>query len=141
MIAMRRHIICLILLALPLSSLAGPAVPCIQDNGQPSTRETVIDAGTGHGSVHHGSHSQAHDGQEIPSDYHAEQGEVSAAVDCPCCDDCATICVLSGCNPAAITSVSPGISLGCDDPGIPLADAFRVSPTPHSLFRPPIPIV
>lgn len=44
MIAMRRHIICLILLALPLSSLAGPAVPCIQDNGQPSSRETVIDA-------------------------------------------------------------------------------------------------
>ena len=138
MIAMRRHFVCLLLLALPLSSLAGPAVPCIQDNGQPSSRETVIDAGTGHGSVHHGSHGQAHDGQEILSDYHAAQGEDSAPVDCPCCDHCVTMCVMSGCGVVATNIDSSDLSLEADGSSVPWTDRFRVGPTPHPLFRPPI---
>ena len=136
----RRRIICLLIMALPLSFQAGAAAPCVQENEPSTAQETVIDAGTRYGRIHHVSHSQTQDRQEIVSDHHVVQGEDSAPADCRCCDDCATTCVLSGCNPAAITSVSPELSLGRDDPGIPLADAIHVSPTPHSLFRPPISI-
>ena len=140
MIAMRGHVIFLLLMALPLSSLAGAAAPCIQDNGQSGTQETVIDAETGHGRVHHGSHGQAQDVQEIVSDHDAAQGADTAPIDCPCCDYCLTMCVMSGCSVAAVNADSRGLSLAADDPSVPRPDFFRVGPTPHPLFRPPIQI-
>ena len=138
--AVREHIICLLLMALPLSSWASPAMPCGQDGEPLPIRETVVDPHAHHGSTQHGSPARMHDSQDSASYHHAAQVDDSAPVDCPCCNNCATMCVLSGCNPAAITSASLELLLGRDDPGMPLADAFRVSLTPPPLFRPPIPI-
>ena len=137
---MRRHIICLMLMALPLSSQAGAAAPCVQENEPSTAQETVIDAATRYGRVHHGSHGQTQDGQEILPDHHVAQGEDSAPVDCPCCDHCVTMCVMSGCGVVAFNADSAGLSLEADSPSIPRTDLFRLGPTPHPLFRPPIPI-
>lgn len=136
----RGHIICLLLMVLPLSSWASPAMPCGQDSEPLPIRETVVDTHTHHGSAQHRSPARIQDPQDSASYHHAAQGHDSAPVDCPCCGNCATMCVLSGCNPAAINLVSPELLLGRYNPGIPLADAFRVGPTPHPLYRPPIPI-
>lgn len=138
--AARGHIICLLLMVLPLSSWGSLAMPCGQDGEPLPIRETVVDTHAHHGSAQLGSPARMQDPQDSAPYHHATQGDDSALLDCPCCNNCATMCVLSGCSPAAITSMSPELLLGRDEPGIPLADAFRVSPTPHSLFRPPIPV-
>ena len=135
-----RHIICLLLMVLPLSSWASLAMPCGQGGEPVPIRDTVMETHAHHGGAQLVSPARMQDPQDSASFHHAAQGDNSAPVDCPCCDNCATMCVLSGCSPAAITSVSPEFFLRPDDSGIPLADTFRVSPTPHSLFRPPIPI-
>ena len=137
---MRRPVIWLLLIALSVSSSAGAATSCIRGGEQAATQMTIVDTHARHGSAQHGSHSQPRDAQETTSHHDLVQGDDSAPADCPCCDNCATMCVLSGCSPAVITSVSPERLLRRDDPGIPLADAFHLSPTPHPLFRPPIPI-
>ena len=137
---MCKPVIWLLLIALFVSSSAVAATSRIVGVEQAATQMSVVDAHAQHGSAQHGSQSQPQDTQETTSHHYVAQDDDSAPADCPCCDNCATMCVLSGCGPAAITSVSPEFLLGRDDPGVPLADAFRVSPTPRSLFRPPIPI-
>jgi len=137
---MRRPVIWLLLIALSVSSSAGAATSCIRGGEQAATQMTVVDAHARHAIAQHGSHSQPQDAQETTSHQYLVQSDDSVPADCPCCDNCATMCVLSGCSPAAINSVSLEFLLGRDDPGIPPADASRVSLTPHSLFRPPIPI-
>lgn len=140
MITIRRHIICILLLVLPLSSLAGVPTSCIQD-GEPSlAHEVVVDAGALDGGVHHGSRSQTQDEQVTASHQHIAQGDDAAPVDCPCCDHCVTMCVMSGCGVVTINADSPDLSLDTDGPSVPPPDLFRVGPTPHPLFRPPIPI-
>ena len=126
----RKHVIWLLMMALPLSSLAIAAAPCVQD-GEPSpAQETIVDAHAQHGSGHHGAHDQTRDAQD----------DESALVECPCCDHCLTMCVMSGCSSAAIASESREFLPDAVSSSISLTDIFRVGPTPHPLFRPPIPI-
>lgn len=126
----RKHLIWLLMMALPLSSLAIAAAPCVQD-GEPSpAQETIVDAHAQHGSGNHGAHDQTRDAQD----------DESALVECPCCDHCVTVCVMSGCGVVAFNADSAGLSLEADSPSVPRTDVFRLGPTPHPLFRPPIPI-
>ncbi len=92
----RKHVIWLLMMALPLSSLANAAAPCVRD-GEPSpAQETIVDAHAQHGSGHHGAHDQTRDTQD---------GE-SALIGCPCCDHCVTVRVMSGCGLAAFNADS-----------------------------------
>jgi len=126
----RKHVIWLLMMALPLSSLAIAAAPCVQD-GEPSpAQETIVDAHAQHGSSHHGLHDQTRDAQD----------DESALVECPCCDHCVTMCAMSGCGVVTIKAESRELLPDADGLSIPLVDLFHVGPTPHPLFRPPIPI-
>ena len=136
----RKHIIWLLLMALPVSSLAGAATLCIQGSEQAPTQMAVVDAHAQHGNSQRGYQSQTQDAQQITSQHHVAQGDDSAPVDCPCCDQCVTMCAMSGFGLAAITAESREFSLDVDGSSIRLTDLFRVGPAPHPLFRPPIPI-
>ena len=137
---MRNLVIWLLLIALPVSSLAGGTTSCIQGGEQAPTQKTVVDAHAQHGGAQHGSQSQPQDAQESTSHHHVAQGDGSVPVDCPCCDHCVSMCVLSGCSLAAFTAESREASPDVDGLSIRLTDLFRVGPAPHPLFRPPIPI-
>ena len=138
--AVRGHIICLLLIVLPLSSWAGLAMPCGQDGEPLPIRQTVVDTHVHHGSARLGWPARMQDPQDSTSYHHAAQGDDSVPVDCPCCDTCASMCVLSGCGLATITAESRELSLDVDGSSMQLADLFHVGPAPHPLFRPPIPI-
>ena len=104
------------------------------------SQETVVDADAQHGSVQRGPQSPPQDAQQTTSYHHVAQGDESASPDCPCCDHCVTMCVMSGCDLAAITAESRGPSRDVDRSSMRPTDLFRVGPAPHPLFRPPIPI-
>ena len=137
---MRKLAIWLLLIALPVSSLAGAATSFSQGDEQALTQETVVDADSQHGSVQRGPQSPPQDAQQTTSYHHVAQGDESASPDCPCCDHCVTMCVMSGCDLAAITAESRGPSRDVDRSSMRPTDLFRVGPAPHPLFRPPIPI-
>lgn len=139
-IDMRKLAIWLLFIALPVSSLAGAATSCIHGGEQAPARVTVIDAHARHGSAQQSSQSQPQDAQETTFHHHVAQGDESAPSDCPCCDHCVTMCVMSGCGLAVITAESREFSLDVDGSSMRLTDLFRVGPAPHTLFRPPIPI-
>ena len=137
---MRKPVTWLLLIALFVSSSAVAATSRLVGVEQAATQISVVDAHSQHGSAQHGSQSTPQDAQETYAHHYVVQGGDSAPADCPCCDNCATMCVLSGCSPAVMTSGPLEFSIGRDDSGILLAAAMRASPTPRSLFRPPIPI-
>ncbi len=137
---MRKLVIWLLLTALPVSSLAGGTTSCIQGGEQAPTQKTVVDAHAQHGGAQHGPQNQPQDPQQTTSHHHVAQGDDSASVDCPCCDHCVTMCMMSGCGLATITAESRELSLDVDGSSMRLTDLFHVGPAPHPLFRPPIPI-
>lgn len=137
---MRKLAIWSLLIALPVSPLAGAATSCSHGDEWALTQETVVDAHALHGSAQHGPQSQPQDAQGTTSHHHVARGDEPVPGDCPCCDQCVTMCVMSGCGLAAITAESREPSLDVDSSSIRLTDLFRVGPAPHPLFRPPIPI-
>jgi hypothetical protein len=137
---MRKLAIWLLLIALPISSLAGAATSCSQGDEQAFIQETVVGAHAQHGSAQHGPQSQPQDAQDTISHHHVAQGDDSAPGDYPCCDHCVTMWVISGCGPAAITAEAREPSLDVDSSSTRLTDLFRVGPESHPLIRPPIPI-
>jgi ferredoxin len=120
----RKHLIYVLLVALPLSSWAGLAAQCVQDSELlPIQVSIVVDA-------------HAHHANGLPDS--VAQDDESASGDCACCGDCASICPASSCSPAEITSQAFEISIGGDSRAKALADLFHASPAPHPLIRPPI---
>ena len=120
----RKHLIFVLLAALPLSSWAGLAAQCVQDSEPlPIQASFVVDA-------------HAHHANGQPNS--VAQDDESAPVECACCGDCASMCPASSCNPAEITSQAFEISIAGDRLTKALPDLFHASPAPHPLIRPPI---
>lgn len=136
----RKYIAYLLILVMPLSAWASAGIPCTQNTETPSVSETqVVDPHAHHAAggatiESHSSESAGHAGHSAM----AASGDESTPVDCPCCDDCAAMCVLSSCSPVALTTVSDAMAFNASETLLPQSDAFRVGPAPHVLFRPPI---
>lgn len=115
----------ILLFAFSLSSVASPAVACIENQGIRPGQESEID------SVHI-KHMMRH----LDS---APQDEAPAIADCSCCDECASMCPSAGINPVAITSqiFIPAFSDSRQIHVMP--DLVHDCPSPNPLLRPPIP--
>lgn len=122
--SVRRRLLYVLILAMPLSSWAGVVVPCVQDSGQPPIQEMVADGIDSH-------HMNGHHESAAPD-------QDTASRDCSCCDECSTMCPTSGCSPAAITSKPFDSLCPGDHQGKVLPDLMYTTPIPHPLFRPPI---
>ena len=119
MIRARKHIGCLVMLVLFLSSWASAAAPCAQQ-ADASDMSKVVEAD--HSAHHAGSGS----------------AEESDSGDCPCCSGCESMCVMSGCTPGVLSSEQDLPALNAGYAHFPQVDAFRSGPPPHVLYRPPI---
>ncbi len=115
----RKHIGCLVMLVLFLSSWASAAAPCAQQ-ADASDMSQVVEAD--HSAHHAGSGS----------------AEESDSGDCRCCNDCESMCVMSGCNLVALSGAQDILALNAGYAHFPQVDAFRTGPPPHVLYRPPI---
>jgi hypothetical protein len=133
----RKKAIWLLLIVLPLSSVADAFGSCVEDSEQPPSQEAVIDAHALHGSSRHDSTVRTQDTQDSTSHYQIVQGDESAPIDCPSCDHCVTTCVMSGCGAVAISAEPSEPSFDADRLSNPLSDYLRAGPAPHPLFRPP----
>lgn len=122
--SVRRSLIYVLLLALPLSSWAGSVVPCAQESAPLPIQEVV--AGSDHAR-----HSNRHHEPAAPD-------QDAASRDCSCCGDCSTMCPSSGSTPAVITSKLPGPSCAGDHQENMLVDLIYTTLIPFPLFRPPI---
>lgn len=134
----RKKAIWLLLIGLPLSSVADAFGSCVEDSEQPPTQEAVVDAYARHGSSRHDSTVRTQNTQDSTAHYQIAQGDESAPIDCPCCDHCVSMCVMSGCGVVAISAEPSEHLFAVDRPSNPHSDHFRAGPAPHPLFRPPI---
>jgi hypothetical protein len=138
--SVRKYIAYLLVLTLPLSAWASGGMPCASS----SAPETVIsstssdDPHAHHRSVDHPASHGEHETMAAHAGHQMTPNDESTPVDCPCCDDCATACVSSGCSLVALATASDVMMFTSSDRHLPSADAFLDGPPPHVLFRPPI---
>jgi hypothetical protein len=85
---------------------------------------------------HHVEHAAPHGEAAIPDP--TEQDTGLSTDDCPCCDDCATLCAGLGGSALASESVPSEPSYDVNARLLLSAANFRPQPPPQSLFRPPI---
>lgn len=120
----RRHIVFVLMLVIPISSWAGAVVPCTQDSEPALMQQSdAVDAHAHHETGQHDLVAEA---------------EKPIAVDCECCGDCATMCALAAGATMASVTESPDYFFSGNGAGILLLDSFHAGPVPHPLFRPPI---
>jgi len=137
----RKYIAYFLILVMPLSAWASVGTPCAQNTEMPDVSATQMVDPLAH---HHDTHSTTAEIQSSESAGHAghstsaASGDESTLADCPCCDDCAAMCVLTSCAPVALTSGSAALAFNGNETLLPQSDAFRVIRTPDALFRPPI---
>ena len=110
-------VIYLLLAAVLCSSWAGVPDPC----GELGNGDHVGHAVAQDSSDHQHQHAQARDYQ--PED-----------VDCPCCDDCATACVLSACNPAMMAFAAPAANYNGSNRFVRLVTLLHDGPAVHPPF-------
>ena len=140
MISVRKTIAYLLVLALPLSAWAAAGTPCTQNSGTDTGGQIgMVDA-----HAHHDAGPPTSDGSVDVLEGHAahhaaaDKDSESTPAECPCCDGCDTVCVLTSCSPVALSTTSYPTALTGTDTHYLRADAFRDGPPPHVLFRPPI---
>ena len=144
----RKYIAYLLIAIMPLSAWASAGAPCAQTMSQIAGSETqAVDPHAHHGS---GAASTEHNNHDKNGSAGHASHQASAATDdqstaeqappaeCPCCDDCVAMCVLSSCSPVALTNTSATLANSGSETLFAKTDAFRVAPPPHVLFRPPI---
>ena len=135
MISLRKSVVCLLVLILPLSSWTNAASVC--DAGRSTTVQEI--ATVAH--AHHDPAGNVEHGVDHHSDRHHQnvQGGDALATECPCCDDCAALCSTTGGSTVANASILVDSLFDGRDQLIPHVVEFRRRPPPQSLFRPPIP--
>lgn len=143
----RKYIAYVLILVLPTSAWAGTSAPCEQvSKPSASTVNALSDPHANH-NRHNPTHGEAemsqgamdHAGHHVGMNHgNQQQDDNGTPIDCACCDDCAVMCVLSGCGVIAI-SVSPVVFPNAASTlRLLLADVFRRGPPLHVLYRPPI---
>ena len=105
--------------AIICSSMAGMAAPCADFDAESGTVSASMQDSP------HANHGNAADKQ-------------AAGTECPCCDDCAVACVLSGCNPAAAAFASIETEFDESNRYVSLVTFLHDGPVLYPPFRPPI---
>lgn len=134
MISLRKSVVCLLVLILPLSSWANAGLVCDAERST-TVQETGTIAHAHHDPAGHVEHGVHHD-----SSIHDQnvRGNDALAKECPCCDDCAALCSATGGSTVANASILVDSLFAGRDQLIPHVVEFRRRPPPQSLFRPPI---
>jgi len=128
----RKHVICLLLVTLPLSLWAAVPEVC-ESMGESPTEQTAEHESSGSGHAHHGPGSSA---AAAPTAVDPEAS--SHPLDCDCCSDCLEACTTSGTTAVQV----PHMLTDTFHSELKFAQVrdsqFPNGPDYPSLYRPPI---
>lgn len=138
MIRARKFVAGLFAIVLVLSAWTGAGAMCEMDAAL--TDASAAAEVSGHADHATMTPSQSHQGMDHSKHLASggDEAEYGSSVECPCCGNCASMCVLSSGSPIAMSAATEPFSLCTDARRLPKADAFRAGPTPHAPYRPPI---
>ena len=140
----RKHIACLLILALPWSAWSNSSAPCMEKADTAEAPETtVVDVHVHHPARGNSASGERASGSMDHAAHHtsAEFSDRSIPTECPCCEDCEAMCVLATYSPVALATRSDDTAPTQSDTLLAQTDAFRVGPPLRVLYRPPIFVV